>query len=58
MLRRILHQSNGHSLTIGHISSHTDYNCFACTQGEFITRPSSLKVDSDTQFLERIQGDG
>ena len=58
MLRRILHQSNGHSLTTGHISSHTDYNCLACTQGKFITRPSSLKVDSDTpQFLERIQGD-
>ena len=58
MLRRILHQSNGHSLTTGHISSHTDYNCCACTQGKFITRPSSLKVDSDTpQFLERIQGD-
>ena len=52
MLRRILHQSNGHSLTTGHISSHTDYNCLACTQGKFITRPSSLKVDSDTpQFL-------
>ena len=58
MLRRILHQSNGHSLTTGHISSHTDYNCLACTKGKFITRPSSLKVDSDTpQFLERIQGD-
>ena len=58
MLRRILHQSNGHYLTTGHISSHTDYNCLACTQGKFITRPSSLKVDSDTpQFLERIQGD-
>ena len=58
MLRRILHQSNGHSLTTGHISSHTDYNCLACTQGKFITQPSSLKVDSDTpQFLERIQGD-
>ena len=57
MLRRILHQSNGHSLTTGHISSHTDYNCLACTQGKFITRPSSLKVDSDTpQFLECIQG--
>ena len=58
MLRRILHQSNGHSLTTGHISSHTDYNCLACTQGKFSTRPSSLKVDSDTpQFLERIQRD-
>ena len=58
MLRHILHQSNGHSLTTGHISSHTDHNCLACTQGKFITRPSSLKVDSDTpQFLERIQGD-
>ena len=31
MLKRILHQSNGHSLTIGHISSHIDYNCLACT---------------------------
>ena len=58
MLRRILHQSNGHSLTTGHIFNHTNYNCLACTQGKFITRPSSLKVDSDTpQFLERIQGD-
>ena len=58
MLRRILHQSNGHFLTTGHISSHTDYNCLACTQGKFIIRPSSLKVDSDTpQFVERIQGD-
>ena len=58
MLRRILHQSNGHSLTIGHISSHNHYNCIACTQGKFITRPSSLKVDLDPpQFLERIQGD-
>ena len=37
MLRHILHQSNGHSLTTGHISSHTDYNCLACTQGKFIT---------------------
>ena len=37
MLRRILHQSNGHSLTTGHISSHTDYNCLSCTQGKFIT---------------------
>ena len=53
MLRCILHQSNGHSLTTGHISSQTDYNCLACTQGKFITRPSSLKVDSDTpQFLD------
>ena len=58
MLRRILHQSNGHSLTNGHISSHNHYNCIACTQGKLITRPSSLKVDSDPpQFLERIQGD-
>ena len=58
MLRLILHQSNGHSLTTSHISSHTDYKCLACTQGKFITRPSSLKVDSNTpQFLERIQGD-
>ena len=58
MLRRILHQSNGHSLTNGRISSHNHYNCIACTQGKFITRPSSLKVDSDPpQFLERIQGD-
>ena len=58
MLKCILHQSNGHSLTPGHISSHTDYNCLTCTQGKFITRPSSLKVDSDTpQFLEHIQGD-
>ena len=58
MLRRILHQSNGHSLTNGHISSHNHYNCIACTQGKFITRPSSLKIDSDPpQFLERIQGD-
>ena len=58
MLRCILHQSNGHSLTTGHKTSHNDYNCLACTQGKFITRPSSLKVDSDTpQFLERIQGD-
>ena len=58
MLRSILHQSNGHSLTTGHISSHTDYNCLACTRGKFITRPSSLKVDFDTpQFVERIQGD-
>ena len=58
MLRRILHQSNGHSLTTGHISNHTNYNCLTCTQGKFITRPSSLKVDSDTsQFLKRIQGD-
>ena len=58
MLRRILHQSNGHSLTNGYISSHNHYNCIACTQGRFITQPSSLKVDSDPpQFLERIQGD-
>ena len=33
----ILHQSNDHSLTTGHISSHTNYNCLACTQGKFIT---------------------
>ena len=58
MLRRILHQYNGHSLTNGHISSHNHYNCIVCTQGKFITRPFSLKVDSDPlQFLERIQGD-
>ena len=42
MLRRVLHQSNGHSLTTGHISSHTDYNCLTCTQGKFITQPFSL----------------
>ena len=58
MLRRILRQSNGHSLTNDYISSHNHYNCIACTQGKFITRPSSLKVDYDPpQFLERIQGD-
>ena len=58
MLRRILHQSNGNSLTNGHISSNNHYNCIACTQGKFITRPSSLKIDSNPpQFLERIQGD-
>ena len=58
MLRRILHQSNGHSLTNGYISSHNHYNFIACNQGKFITRPSSLKVNSDPpQFLERIQGD-
>ena len=58
MLRRILHQSNGHSLTNGYISSHNHNNWIACTQGKFITRPSSLKVDYDPpQFLERIQGD-
>ena len=38
MLRRILHQSNGHSLTNGHVSSHNHYNCIACTQGKLITR--------------------
>ena len=45
-------------MTNGYISSHNHYNCIACTQGKFITRPSSLKVDSDPpKFLEHIKGD-
>ena len=57
-MRPIIEISHGHLLKNQKILLSIDYPCTACSQGNFIVRPSSTKVlvESPT-FLEGIQGD-
>ena len=57
-MRRIIEISHGHPLKNQKILLSSDYPCTACSQGNFIVRPSSTKVLVEfPTFLERIQGD-
>ena len=56
--RRIIENSNGHSLKNLKILTNNEFSCVACCQGKLITSPSPLKVNIENlQFLERIHGD-
>ena len=58
MLRRIIQNSNGHTLINQRILNSNEFTCAACSQGKLITRPSPVKVGVESPtFLERIQGD-
>ncbi|XP_074326895.1 uncharacterized protein LOC141664839 [Apium graveolens] len=57
-MRRIIENSNGHSLKYFKVFSNNDLPCPACSLGKLITRPSPVKVRLESPtFLERIQGD-
>ena len=58
MMRRIIENSNGHTLKNKIVPLSKDFSCVACFQGKLITRPSPIKVAIECpSFLERIQGD-
>ena len=58
MMRHIVQNSNGHSLTSRQILKSHNFSCTACSQGKLIIRPSFTKIVSKSSaFLKRIQGD-
>ena len=58
MMRRIIANSNGHSLSTKDIILSNDKPCQACSQGKLIIKPSQLRIDAESpSFLQRIQGD-
>ena len=58
MMRRIVQNSNGHSLTSRETLVTDGYTCAACSKGKLIIRPSFTQVTFESPaFLERIQGD-
>ncbi|XP_074369756.1 uncharacterized protein LOC141711251 [Apium graveolens] len=58
MMRRIIENSNGHSLKDFKVLSNNDLPCSACSLGKLITGPFPVKVRLESPtFLERIQGD-
>ena len=58
MMRRIIENSQGHSLINKKILQANELSCVACSQGKLIIRPSPAKVGYENPtFLERIQGD-
>ncbi|KAJ0881424.1 putative RNA-directed DNA polymerase [Helianthus annuus] len=58
MMRKIIENSVGHSLKNQKILQSKDITCVACSQGKLITRPSPMKVGTESLvFLERIHGD-
>ena len=58
MLKKIVDNSNGHNLTNQHLCLSSGHLCVPCSQGKLITKPSFLKIASESpSFLQRIQGD-
>ena len=58
MMRKIINSSIGHGIKTSQFPKPEDFLCTACAQGKLITKPSYLKVKSESLgFLERIQGD-
>jgi len=58
MMRNIINSSVGHGIKTTQFPKPEDFLCTACAQGNLITKPSYLKVKSESlAFLERIQGD-
>ena len=58
MMRKIIENSCGHSLKNQKILQPKEITCVACSQGKLITRPSPMKVGTESlSFLERIHGD-
>lgn len=58
MMRKIIENSFGHSLKTKEILQFKEFSCAACSQGKLITRPSPVKIVTESPlFLERIQGD-
>ena len=58
MMRRIIENSNGHSLKDLKKILNGEFSCTACYQGKLIVRPSPTKVEIKFRaFLEHIHGD-
>lgn len=58
MLRRIINNLYGHSLSNNQLTLLGDHFCTPCSQGKLVTKPSFLKIASESpSFLQRIQGD-
>ena len=58
MMRRIIENSNGHTLKNQKILQSNELLCNACPQGKLIKRPSPAKVKIESPiFLERIHSD-
>ena len=58
MMRRIIENLHRRLLKNQKILLSKDFSCVACFQGKMITRPSPVKVATESPaFLERIQGD-
>ena len=58
MMRRIVQNSNGHSLTSRETLVTNGYTCAACCKSKLIIRPSFTQVTFESlTFLERTQGD-
>ena len=55
MMRNILNSSVGHVIKTTQFPKPKDFLCTACPQGKLITKPSYLKVKSESlAFLEKI----
>jgi len=58
MMRKIISNSVGHTLSDVKFPQSLDFVCTACTTGKLILMPSYLKIHAEPlKFLERIQGD-
>ena len=58
MMRKIISNSVGHTLSDAKFLQSSDFMCTACATGKLILRPSYLKIHAEPlKFLKRIQGD-
>jgi peptide/histidine transporter 3/4 len=58
MMRKIISNSVGHTLSDAKFLQSSDFMCTACAIGKLILRPSYLRIHAEPlKFLERIQGD-
>jgi len=58
MMRKIISNYVGRTLSDAKFSQSLDFVCTACATGKLILRPSYLKIHAEPlKFLERIQGD-
>ncbi|XP_070015973.1 golgin IMH1-like [Nicotiana sylvestris] len=58
IMRRIIENSNGHTLKNKKILQFKKFSSIACSQGKLVIKPSATKVEIESPiFLERIQGD-
>ena len=56
MMRKIIENSFRHSFKTKEILQFKDFSCAVCSQGKLITRPSPVKIMTESPlFLERIQ---
>jgi len=58
MMRKIMSNSSGHSMSDRKFPKFSDFVCTSCATGKLFLRPSHLKIKAEPlEFLERIQGD-